>query len=136
MEPLSRDKPVNPCRDWFLVLLLFAELLLVTATWRLWFAADVFPVIPLFQHCGIVPAYIDPVLSVIFVISVAVWMWTLLFPVFAVSRCGRCSAYASWIALSCALALACLNQHRLQPWHWLFILVTAQPITSPELSPK
>ncbi|MEZ6129123.1 MAG: hypothetical protein R3C59_10615 [Planctomycetaceae bacterium] len=123
--------------DLFLSLLLLAEVLLLVMTWPLWTTIDRFPAVPLLTAVVNVPVSVDRTLTAILCLTtviagIGVW------------RKGRHrSPSADSIAdslfirgclgsaLFCGLKLVILNQHRLQPWHWLFLLVIAQRLFVP-----
>jgi hypothetical protein len=112
--------------DHFLILLFIAELALITVTWPLWMTTDRFPAVPLLTVFDDVPVIVDQCCTAVLCLAliagcVAVWRG---------NRPNDCLV----IAFLCGITLAVLNQHRLQPWHWLFILVSAQALLLPKES--
>lgn len=110
-----------------MVSVLVAECLLIASTWRLWLGGHDFPVAPLIRALSGVPLVVDRLLTLLFCAAILTWLSSLLLPTVARNSFSeRWRSLAAWCALSCAIALSMLNQHRLQPWHWLFILLSAQ----------
>jgi hypothetical protein len=88
-----------------------AALVLVGATWPLWFLEGGYPAVALFAQLRDVPRLVDGLLAVALVVClVAGLMWP----------------RTAWVAgqFGCWLALFALNQHRLQPWAWQFALLS------------
>ena len=69
------------------------------------------------------PAVIDRLLAVILIATCLVSALNI-----AVLGNRRIETPLLWLALLSAVSLAALNQHRLQPWHWLFVLIVAQVV--------
>lgn len=109
-------------RDWFLLALLSAELLLILSTWPLWFCrSDFFPVVPFWGWLAVVPVAVDTVFAVVLLAAVLL--------IFADQvRYSGCRPVLLIVTCVTAVVLAVLNQHRMQPWHWLFVLLTSQMI--------
>jgi len=85
---------------------------LVVSTWPMWWASGDYPCIPFFDVLQSVPRSVDRVLAVGVCASAAVL-------VLGGSRCGRFAWGGYLIALG---GLCLLDQHRFQPWAWLFWL--------------
>ncbi len=118
--------------DRFLALLLVFEVLLVAFTWPLWFTIDRFPAIPLLSAFGNVPAIVDQCLTI--VMCIAGGMAALRFRKGTVGRNGTPPNLLMWTSVVCGVLLVLLNQHRLQPWHWLFLLLVLQALLLPRPS--
>lgn len=104
-----------------------SALVLIAATWRLWFAASDFPAVPFFRFLTEVPQSVDPILSGLLVTSLLI-------------NVGRTAARVAGrnetkrfvsIGRACDLALVflvgmlvLLNQHCLQPWMYHFLILT------------
>ncbi|WP_077026008.1 hypothetical protein [Fuerstiella marisgermanici] len=116
MQPPSRATI-----DWFLLTCLLAEASLVIATWPLWTQVDAFPAVPLFAAFSDVPVIVDRTLVGVLLLSLVL----IAFPALT-ARYGRLSGLSLCMSLAVSVALVILNQHRLQPWHWLFMLVVSQ----------
>jgi hypothetical protein len=96
-----------------------AQLLLMLSTWPLWWGTAHFPsvsLIPGFDSVTATNWCSRVLLSGLVVLSV--WMVS--------AKGGRQLSRRALPVLLCAVGLALLNQHRLQPWHWLFIMMTLQ----------
>jgi hypothetical protein len=104
-----------------------SALVLIAATWRLWFAASDFPAVPIFSFLTDVPQIVDRIVSGLLVTS-------LLFDTGAAAvRVARRSDSArsvqigracdSVFALSAGM-LILLNQHCLQPWMYHLLILT------------
>lgn len=91
-------------------------LLLIAATWRLWFSSGEFPQIPFFEVLCAVPQVVDWFLSALLVLSLAGMLVTKA----DLSR----NLAAGCLVIVLLVALIALNQHRLQPWAWFLILAT------------
>ncbi|MDG1893827.1 MAG: hypothetical protein P8J37_02855 [Fuerstiella sp.] len=120
--------------DRVFALVIVAEILLILATWPLWTAIELFPAVPMFRHLGSVPIVMDWLtLAALLVSSAAHLKSCRPEPNAAVSSPGaglqaQSRRYNLWLMAASASWLVVLNQHRLQPWHWLFLIVTAQSI--------
>ncbi|MEP3480253.1 MAG: hypothetical protein ABJZ55_13460 [Fuerstiella sp.] len=115
----------------FITLTVVAQVLLMAATWPLWFCQTDYPQIALLADAANLPIWIDQAFSTALICGcVAV--------VFAHIKQGMSSnadksAYwrtaaiwsCYWI-LVCSVASVVLDQHRLQPWHWLTMLLLAE----------
>ena len=114
----------------FLQPLMLFEILLVFCTFPLWTGTGHFPVIPLVSFLAKVPVFVDGLFTVLLLLSCVACLW-------AAKRLGGSDEKFSnqiWrrirtsliAALVFGAALVLLNQHRLQPWHWLFLLLCVQ----------
>lgn len=111
--------------DLALRLIIASELALIAVTKRLWFAGSDFPRIPMFDFCAGLPALAIQAVSGLFVISLVYGLcsgWS--------QRCGPRPA-ATVLMLVSGLLTVVLNQHCLQAWHWLFLLMTAAHLLLP-----
>jgi hypothetical protein len=90
-------------------------LALVGATWPLWTGTSDFPQVPLLAAMRTVPLPVD---GSLLASLVAAWIAVLWKP--APQRVGRVGLLVAAAALA---LLILLNQHRLQPWAWQFLLV-------------
>ena len=106
----------------FLALLLFAECILIGATWPLWSASGSFPVFPLVGWFRGIPVAADQWLALFFVAGNVFGAVGLLWP-FASDRGLRWNQTGTLIL---GLLLVLLDQQRLQPWHWLYLLISLQ----------
>ena len=99
------------------------ELVLIGLTWRLWFGHSDFPVVPLVQ--GFTPPAHWPgqLVSVMFVVLVLIQL------VMSVKSDSQdlTSKHKALLATVCCVGLfvVLFNQHRLQAWHWLFLIIVA-----------
>ena len=121
--------------DRVFALVIVAEALLILSTWPLWTAIDLFPAVPLFRRLATVPVVIDWLTLAALSASTTAYIRSCRW------RCGTAATSSSGAvsrsnSRCCSLLLmtasagwlAVLNQHRLQAWHWLFLLVTVQSI--------
>ncbi len=102
------------------------ELLLIAVTWRLWFAASAFPRVPIFGWLHGCPVEVIRAISGAFVCSLVVLG---LRTVRSTSLPGRLS---TWMTVCLSITTVCCNQHCLQPWHWLFLLMTGARLSVPD----
>lgn len=109
-----------------MLLSIAAELILIAATWRLWFAESDFPRVPLFEIFQRCPVGVIRGLSGAFVCSVAMLGLTVLR---AKSLPRRLSTL---VTVSLGAGAVCCNQHCLQPWHWLFLLILGTRLAVPD----
>lgn len=101
------------------------QMLLMLATWPLWFAPSRFPVVPLFSQS--LPLLAIPVASaLLFLTCLAISL--IRFPTAPTSRIAGRPLLCS-LALVAAVVPVLCNQHCLQAWHWLFILAMLIAIT-------
>ena len=103
-------------------------LILIVATWRLWFAASDFPAVPFFRFLTSVPQIVDSVLggALVVVLLVDVCLTTRQIVgrrMFAESV--RAEQICDAIFVVTAVGLVLLNQHCLQPWMYHFLLITS-----------
>jgi hypothetical protein len=122
-------------RDQLRLLRDVSALILISCTWRLWFAASDFPAVPFFSLLAPVSRTLDPILSGVLVVALLVDAFL------AASRVARGRAFvrsvrveqgcdAMFVAMAVALIL--LNQHCLQPWMYHFLILT--PLLWPQSS--
>jgi hypothetical protein len=104
-----------------------SALVLIAATWRLWFAASDFPAVPLYSSLTDVPRSVDRIFSGLLVTSLLI---NVAVTAARVSRHGDSVSFAqigracdSAFALS-GVALILLNQHCLQPWMYHVLILT------------
>lgn len=117
----SAESPDVRAGNRFLSLLLLAEVVLVATTLPLWTSIDRFPAVPLLTFCSDVPVIVDQCLTAVLCFAAAigaVGIWRATFP----------SRAALGTAVVAGGLLVLLNQHRLQPWHWLFMLICLQQL--------
>lgn len=114
----------------FLAVLVVAETVLIAVTWPLWTGRSAVPAVPLIASLQPIPLSVDLGLTLLMVGLMVVGS-----VVIAASRTradaltgpfSRLLIAAVWLA---AAVLTVLNQHRLQPWHWLFLLMLGQWLT-------
>jgi hypothetical protein len=109
------------------------EILLIGATWNLWWGGSDFPVCPVIIPA--VPVAIDRMILIAFLLNaflIAVEPW-ICRPDSDHQLAVRARSFAALLWASCRFRqlftllfgtlLAVENQHRLQPWHWLFLLM-------------
>lgn len=96
-------------------LLALGYLMLVAVTWPLWIPQTVFPQVPLISMAAQIPSSVE---------------WSLLIALLAalggMLLIGK-QKYCRWAALLtaiCTIGLVCLDQHRLQPWVWQFLILS------------
>lgn len=103
-------------------------LILIAATWRLWFAVSDFPAVPFFSFLTSVPQMVDSVLGGVLVVVLPVDVCLTACQIFG----RRVFATNVWAEQFCdaifvvtAVGLVLLNQHCLQPWMYHFLLITS-----------
>ena len=102
-------------------------LILIAATWRLWFATSDFPAVPFFRFLTSVPQIVDSVLGGVLVVVLLVDVCLTACQivgrrVFAESVRAEQSCDAIFVVTAAGLVL--LNQHCLQPWMYHLLLIT------------
>ena len=110
------------------VLCLFESLLLLV-TWPLWTGGSSFPAIPLFPLAILdTPAAvaIDRLFGWLFPVTVVLCFLTSVTPLG-----DTWQRRSRFLSLVIATGLVIANQHRLQPWHWLFMLSMLAATTTP-----
>lgn len=116
-------------RSFLLPLMLF-EILLVCLTFPLWVGTSQFPAIPFVSALVKLPAAVDGLVTVLLLLSCGGCF-------FAANSLGGIAPESNsqtlrrtrrWLiaTLAFGMTLVLLNQHRLQPWHWLFLLLSVQ----------
>lgn len=133
--------PVVSREGRFLSLTVLFEGVLMMATWPLWVPVRSFPWVPCFRSLAGMPTIVDCVLGGVLILTILRLTWCLTRNNGAIggnasssgnTDCGlRDSVPVIGLSLFSAAALALLNQQRLQPWHWLFILVMTQTLVLP-----
>ncbi|MCP4189502.1 MAG: hypothetical protein GY768_02615 [Planctomycetaceae bacterium] len=88
---------------------------LLLSTWKLWFPQSAFPQVPLFQGLVDVPGWVDQGLLLVLVPAL------ILMGVVRVSP--RFATISLFLIIGLLTTLMMLNQHRIQPWAYLAILV-------------
>ena len=99
------------------------EFLLIAVTWPLWWGNSSFPVIPLINSRSL-PIVVD---RIIVGVLLAVCMI-----VAGSTGQRRWDRIVRAAGLAAALMLCVSNQHRLQAWHWLFVLGLGASLFKPE----
>ena len=130
-QPAASELLVDNTRaDLALRCLATFQMLLMLATWPLWFAPSRFPVVPLFSQS--LPLLAIPVASVLlFLTCLAISL--IRFPTAPTSSISGRQRLCS-LALVAAVVPVICNQHCLQAWHWLFILAMLIAVThTPEI---
>lgn len=113
---LVRDVQYDPVVSGLARLLAIGVLALVGVTWKLWTPQTVFPQVPLVHFACDCPGWCDWICLAILVTGAT----TLL----CIGRWGLASRVASaGIAISLS-GFFILDQHRLQPWAWQFLLLS------------
>ncbi|MGB4708939.1 MAG: hypothetical protein WBH50_15690 [Fuerstiella sp.] len=109
-----------------LPLMLF-EILLIAATLPLWSGSSSFPAIPLLKLFVAIPSGADAILTFLLVLNCTATFFLVLL---SNGHSPQTSTSKIIAALTFALltggTLVLLNQHRLQPWHWLFLVLSLQ----------
>lgn len=124
----------GPTANRFLCLLLLAEVLLIAATWPLWTTIHRFPAVPLLAVFCDVPVIIDQCCTFVLCLSAVAACIAIArgrkteLPPQSLMTSGRCIVPGLLISILSGCFLALLNQHRLQPWHWLFLLILVQAL--------
>lgn len=110
-------------------MLCFAEIALLTVTWKVWAGHSERSVVPLLSVAAAVPKGVD--------VAIGCSLGALLVAIVCLLRIDRRRQKVSvttnrvvCIAWVLAAALPLLNMQTLQPWHWLFLLLIAQWLTS------
>ena len=118
----------------FITLTVVAQVVLMVATWSLWFCETDYPQIALLTSAVNLPIWLDQVLSIALIAGCAALV-VVHFKSIAVSSKDDSSKFLKTassgcccLILSCSGALVVLDQHRLQPWHWLTMLLLAEYI--------
>jgi hypothetical protein len=116
-------------------LLIAAEVLLIGVTWPLWTAIHPFPAAPLLSRLAIVPIAVDWLTLAVLLASTTTLLWNRrswsraeAVPSAPLVRQSKTQQRSLVLMTVAGSLLVVLNQHRLQPWHWLFLSVTAQSI--------
>lgn len=109
---------------WLLRVVAGSQLLLMLSTWPLWWGTQEFPVVPLVPLTAS-RAVVDVASRGCLMLFSGLLLSLLVAPG---SRSRRSDRIRCGTTLAMAAALAVLNQHRLQPWHWLTMLVLAQAV--------
>lgn len=104
-----------------------AELLLIAATWRLWFAASDFPQVLFFGWMPDCPVEVTRSISGAFVCGL---IFLGLSGLRTESLPGRIPVL---LVLCLGLSAVACNQHCLQPWHWLFLLFAGIRVIVPDV---
>ncbi|MEQ9410383.1 MAG: hypothetical protein RIK87_21795 [Fuerstiella sp.] len=123
--------------DLFLIITLLSETLLIAATWPLWTQAGPFPAVPCMSAAAGVSIFIDRMLligllgAMLFVAGRLFWRRNAETETTDQVRQDGVLKIGLLAALLSAAALTILNQHRLQAWHWLFMLLLVQKILIP-----
>ena len=94
------------------------ELALIVATWPLWGGKTEFPEVPMWPIAATTGNWSTFSLLILLMVS-AVGLMVCSRRNGDSSRVGKYSAMAALLA---GILLVVMNQHRLQPWHWLFLL--------------
>ena len=115
MRVKLNSDPSPTSNDHLFRLLAAGFLVLIAATFPLWTPQTAFPEVPLIRVAGRLHVAID---------------WVLLFVLLAdqglllIAPHFRGKRIVTLITVGCTLGLVCVDQHRLQPWAWQFILVS------------
>ncbi len=96
-------------------LLAIGQILLIAVTWNLWIPQHEFPQVPLLSVAGHCPRFLEWLLLIGMLTSLLVLLFALNF-----DR-RRIACITSTI---CQLGLVFVDQHRLQPWVWEFVIVS------------
>lgn len=109
------------------------EILLIGATWNLWWGGSGFPICPLIIPA--VPVAFDRLVLTVFLLNACLIALETCFcrrstpfppevrhNSFAFLLAASCR-FRHWLTLGLGSLLVLLNQHRLQPWHWLFLVM-------------
>lgn len=130
-NPASGSSTVTELRKGALSLRILCvfEILLITATWPLWFVDTGFPQIPLPAADALSGASLMISVRLSQISSLLLLIVTATLAVIPHSHpdhrqrdlTGRHNA-ACGLAIATSSVLIFLNQHRLQPWHWLFLI--------------
>lgn len=99
------------------------EFLLITVTWPLWWRNSSFPVIPLINGLSL------PIVADRIVVAILLAVCVIVVGSAGKQRWGRIVRAAG---LAAALLLCVSSQHRLQAWHWLFVLGLGASLFKPE----
>lgn len=135
--------PLKSVEKQFLLLALIFQVALISATWPLWAGVASFPAVPLVSWLTSVPFLVDRCLLTLLLASITMAIFCLcqregipqndrsMPPIEGLSNQQstaneRVLLWCLSASLVASLALGFLNQHRLQAWHWLFVLIVAQ----------
>ena len=122
VEPLCASEWQRRCCLAIRILAGF-EFVLILATWPLWWGGNAFPEIPLISSLAL-PRIADRLLVATLLAACAM--------ILSGIRYRRWSVAARIVALVAAASLVLTNQHRLQAWHWLFMMSLAASAFRPE----
>lgn len=111
-----------------LPLLLLFEVTLIIATWPLWFSDTQFPNVPLLSVALGWPLWIDQVSVCLLIVFCLAGIWFARRPQNDDQRSHWSMTVCTAGSVVCGSLLVVLNQHRLQPWHWLFLLLQLQTL--------
>ena len=103
-------------------------LILIAATWGLWFAASDFPAVPFFRFLTSVPQIVDSVLGGVLVVVLLVDVCLTTSQIVGrrmFAESVRAEQVCDAIFVVTAVGLVLLNQHCLQPWIYHFLLITS-----------
>ena len=104
-----------------------SAIVLIAATWRLWFAVSDFPPVPFFSFLTSVPRFVDPILSGVLISALLVDVCLIGAGIVrgSVSPRGLCVAQVcESLFVVMATGLILLNQHCLQPWMYHLLILT------------
>lgn len=123
----------------FIVLTALAQVILMAVTWPLWFSQTEFPRVALVSALAGLPILLDQMLATSLIAGCVILVVQQLrgrhresFESGSLNQTissddsNANSKSLTLLILFCAAALAVLDQHRLQPWHWLTMLLLTQ----------
>lgn len=105
----------------FAILLCIFEAALIAVTWPLWLGGDV-PFVSFVRLPVSVPVAVDAVLSAFLILGCLSFAYCLV----SSKRQSEIGVTAPLSLLTLGATLAFLNMARLQPWHWLFLLLMSE----------
>ncbi len=125
-----RQLAINPESRLAIIIRVIAafQIALMAATWPLWLGHPDFPQVPLLDT-GIHPA-VGNMLSVVVILAAIL----ILSDAFHQPVRQFLQRALRWTALAAGLFLTVLNQHRLQPWNWLFLVFLIWSVAFPAAS--
>ena len=115
-EPVASDDPavtmLYRLRRWWAI----CGLALFAVTWRLWVPQTVFPQVPLFRWGSVLPSAVDGACFGSMIVA-------LIAAAIGLPRFARTQITWPLFAVACAGSIV-FDQHRLQPWAWLLLLMS------------
>ena len=114
--PVRTDDPTVPMLDRLRLWWAICGLVLFAATWRLWVPQSVFPQVPLFHWVTVLPNAFDGLCFGSLIVA-------LIAAAIGLPRYARTQIAWPLFSVTCVGSVL-FDQHRLQPWVWLLLLMS------------